>query len=195
MNYKGPSAIRMETREGFTFLEVLVALAVISISIVALLNSHTISLRNYLYSQILSRGTLLAEEKINKMEAKGITEMENEEAEEYENGLRYVLEQGEFYDEEETEIYQPEWRWDYWWLSTVEETEYEGVQKITVEVFSRRLVRRPTDVDPWDLERITPTVRLVTYIAATNRREDARSGTSPTTRGETRADRTGVYSR
>ncbi|MDP2896231.1 MAG: prepilin-type N-terminal cleavage/methylation domain-containing protein [bacterium] len=167
--------------DGFTFLEVLVALSVISISIVALLNSHTLSLRQYLKSQILSRATMLAEEKINEIEAKGLPEIDDLEAEEYENGLRYVLTEGEFYDEEDTDRLQPLWRADYWWTTTIEDTEFDGVRKVTVEVFSKRLARESVDVDPWDEVQISPSVRLVTYIAATNRREEARSGVSPST--------------
>jgi len=182
------------TSGGFTFLEVLVALAVLSISIVALLNCHSLGLKHYLYSQIISRATLLAEEKINEIEAKGLQEIDDEEAEEYENGLRYVVEEGEFYDEEQyaddpyEERRQPTWRQDYWWSTIIEETEFEGVRKITVEVFSRRFIRESVDIDPWDEEQISPTVRLVTYIASTNRREDSRSGTQASST-QTRATR------
>jgi general secretion pathway protein I len=187
-------------RAGFTFLEVLVALAVLSISIVALLNCHSLGLKHYLYSQIISRATLLAEEKINEIEAKGLQEFDEEEVEEYENGLRYVVEEGEFYDEEQraddpfAERMQPEWRADYWWSTLVEETEYEGVRKVTVEVFSRRFIRESVDIDPWDEEQVSPTVRLVTYIASTNRREDSRVGTqaSSTETGAARQERRGV---
>ncbi len=182
MRYNGLAGNERLHKTGFTFLEVLVALAVVSISIVALLNCHTISLKNYLYSQIISRATLLAEEKINEITAKGLPEIDDEEALEYANELRYVLKEGEFYDEEETDFFQPAWRLDYWWRSTVEETEYDGVRKVVVEVFSRRFVRDSVDVDPWDEEQISPTVRLVTYVAATNRREDARSGPAPDSR-------------
>jgi prepilin-type N-terminal cleavage/methylation domain-containing protein len=172
---------------GFTFLEVLVALCVLSISIVALLNCHTISLRNYVYSENISRATMLAEEKINEAEARAITEIGEDEAQEYDNGLRYVTEEGEFYDQDETELYQPKWRADYWWRSIVEETEYDEVRKVVVEVFSRRLARDSMDIDPWDEEQISPAVRLVTYVSTTNRREDARLGQTPSLR----AGRTG----
>lgn len=172
--------------EGFTFLEILVALAVVSISIVVLLNCHTRSLKNYVYSQIISRATLLAEEKINEIQAKGLREIDDTDAEEYDNGLRYVLEEGEFYDEEEMERIQPEWRWDYWWRTLIEETEYEYVRKITVEVFSRDFVRESENIDPWDDEQVSPAVRLITYIAATNRTEDARSGSATNLRTQPR---------
>lgn len=177
---------RTQQTNGFTFLEVLVALAVISISIVALLNSHTLSLKQYLKSQILSRATMLAEEKINELEAEGFQEIDELEAEQYENGLKYVVEEGDFYDEDETERLQPEWRSEYLWRTIVEETEYDGVRKITVEVFSERFLRESVDVNPWDDVQISPSVRLVTYIAATNRREDARSGVSTTTTSRSR---------
>lgn len=187
----------METREkrnntGFTFLEVLVALCVVSISIVALLNCHTISLRHYVYSQVISRATLLAEEKINEIEAKSLQRIDDSEAGvgEYDNGLQYIVEEGGFYDVEQTEFYQieqPEWRLDYWWRSITEETEYDGIRKITVEVFFGESVdevyfTQSVNIDPWDEEQISPRVRLVTYVASTNRREDARSGPAPSTR-------------
>lgn len=171
----------------FTFLEVLVALSVVSISIVALLNCHTISLRNYVKSQIISRATLLAEEKINGIEAKSFQRIDDTEAGEYDNGLQYMVKVGDFYDEEETEVYQPEWRLDYWWLSIMEETEYEGVRKVTVEVFFGEAPDEvysgdAMNIDPWSEEGARPMVRLVTYIASTNTREDARSGSAPSRR-------------
>lgn len=173
---------RGERTRGFTFLEVLVALAVISISIVALLNSHTHSLRQYLKSQILSRATMLAEEKINEIEAQGLPEIDELEAQEYENGLRYVVSDLTlFYDENDNERVQALWRADYSYITIIEETEFDGVRKVTVEVFSERLIRESVDVNPWDDVQISPSVRLVTYIAATNRREDARSGGTTTT--------------
>ena len=180
MLYRRRKHIQGSSQRGFTFLEVLVALAVISISLVALLNSHTVSLKNYLYSQIISRATLLAEEKISEIESQGIVAMDDPEVNEYDNGLAYLIMEGEFFDDEETELYQPQWRLNYWWRSTIEETEYEYVRKITVEVFSRRFVRESVDIDPWDDEQISPTVRLVTYIASTNAREDSRSGSAST---------------
>jgi len=168
---------------GFTFLEVLVALCVVSISIVALLNAHSISMRNSIYSQTISRATLLAEERINEIESKGLTQIDEEEFEEYENGLRYVVELGEFYDPEETEINQPEWRQDYWWRTTIEDTEYTYVQKVVVEVFLKKEEKnKPWSADPWEDEQVIPQVTLVTYIASTNRREDARSGSTATPR-------------
>jgi prepilin-type N-terminal cleavage/methylation domain-containing protein len=191
MRYRLLEARRGKSGQGFTFLEVLVALCVVSVSIVALLNCHTISLRNYVYSQTISRATLLAEEKINEIEAKGFPEIDDQEAEEYENGLRYFYEEGEFYDSEaeSTDVYQPVWRQEYWWSSLLEETEYEGVRKVTVEVYSRSFARKSVDIDPWDEQQISPAVRLVTYIAAANRREDARSGVQSGTRAGTRPAR------
>jgi prepilin-type N-terminal cleavage/methylation domain-containing protein len=190
MPYKGAMKRREKgNNAGFTFLEVLVALCVVSISIVALLNCHTVSLRNYVKSQIMSRATLLAEEKINEIESKSFQRIDDSEAGagEYENGLLYMVDVGDFYDEEETEVYQPGWRLDYWWLSIAEETEYEGVRKVTVEVF---FGVAPDDVysgnamniDPWSQNQARPIVRLVTYIASTNTREDARSGPAPSRR-------------
>jgi len=174
---------------GFTFLEVMVALAVISISIVALLNCQTASLRTYLRSQIISRATMLAEEKINEIEARGISEIDDQDADEYENGLLYVTDGRKFYDEEETELYQPEWRLDYWWRTTIEETEYDGVRKVVVEVFWQRYVGGFSDIPPWENEEISPTVTLITYIASTNSREDARSGSAAPSRSGRRSSR------
>ena len=191
MRYQLLEARRGKSGQAFTFLEVLVALSVVSVSIVALLNCHTISLRNYVYSQTISRVTLLAEEKINEIEAKGFPEIDDQEAEEYENGLLYFYEEGEFYDfeAEPTDLFQPVWRKEYWWSSLIEETEYEGVRKVTVEVYSRSFARKSVDVDPWDEQQISPAVRLVTYIAAANRREDARSGVQSGTQAGTRPAR------
>jgi len=166
-----------------------VALCVVSISIVTLLNCHTVSLRNYIKSQTISRATLLAEEKINEIEAKSFQRIDDSEpgAGEYVNGLKYLVAVGDFYDEEETEVYQPEWRLDYWWLSIAEETEYQGVRKVTVEVFFGEAPddvysEDATNIDPWSEEEASPMVRLVTYIVSTNTREDARSGSAPSRR-------------
>jgi hypothetical protein len=134
-------------------------------------------MRNSLYSQVISRATLLAEEKINEIEAKGLTQIEEDQAGEYDNGLRYIVEEGEFYDEQVTEIYQPEWRQNYWWRTTIEDTEYTNVQKVVVEVFLKER-EKPGSSNPWEEEQIIPRVTLVTYIASTNTREDARSGST-----------------
>ncbi len=153
------------------------ALAIVSISIVSLLHCHSRSLKSYVLSQIVSRATLLAEEKINEVEAKGLQEIDDQEAGEYENGFRYVVEEGSFWDEE-GDYEQPEWRIDYSWRTIIEETEYDNVHKITVEVYSEEFMRESEPVDFWDAEVVRPAVRLVTYIGSTNQREDARSGTT-----------------
>jgi prepilin-type N-terminal cleavage/methylation domain-containing protein len=189
------TAKRKRNVAGFTYLEVLVALAVISIAFVALLNSHTISLRNQFKSRILSRATMLGEEKINEIEARGMSEFDEQEADKYDNGLLFVTTSGIFIDDEDTERFQPEWRRDYWWRTTVEETEYEGVRKAVVEVFWQRYAAGVSNMNVLDNQEAIPTVTLVTYVATTNRREDSRIGTTSSSSNQTRRSGTSVYSR
>ena len=56
---------------GFTFIEVLAALAIIAIALVALLRLHLISIRSTQRSDTLTRAGLLAQEKMAQLVAEG----------------------------------------------------------------------------------------------------------------------------
>lgn len=65
------AAIRQTGKNAFTFIEVLVALAIVSISLLALIRLHIISIKMTDTAQITSQAVLLANEKIAEILAAG----------------------------------------------------------------------------------------------------------------------------
>ena len=65
------AAIGQSAKNAFTFIEVLVALAIVSISLLALIRLHIISIRMTDTAQITSQAVLLANEKIAETLAAG----------------------------------------------------------------------------------------------------------------------------
>ena len=62
---------RVEIPTGFTFVEVIVALAIVSISLLGLIRLHLISIRMVEAAEVTSQAVLLAEEKIAEALALG----------------------------------------------------------------------------------------------------------------------------
>ena len=60
----------VDTHKGFTFLEVLAALAIVAIALVALLHLHLISIRTTERNDIHTRAGFLAQQKIAELTAK-----------------------------------------------------------------------------------------------------------------------------
>ncbi|MBA7479735.1 hypothetical protein ES707_15171 [subsurface metagenome] len=120
---------------GFTLLEVLVAISIIAIALVTLLTTHAFSVKNSTSSRIISRAVMLAEEKMTELEINGFSFTEDgEELEpisEGEDGA--TIYEGDFVLEDEE---NQEWRHDYYWSATVEETDIQGLAMLTLEVFS-----------------------------------------------------------
>lgn len=66
-----PAARKVTRAKGFTFIEVMVALAIVSISLLALLRLHLISIRMADNAQKISQAVFLAEQKIAETLAEG----------------------------------------------------------------------------------------------------------------------------
>jgi general secretion pathway protein I len=66
-----PAAKKVTRAKGFTFIEVMVALAIVSISLLALLRLHLISIRMAETAQKISQAVFLAEQKIAETLAEG----------------------------------------------------------------------------------------------------------------------------
>jgi len=66
-----PSAMKMTQSRAFTFVEVIVALAIVSISLLGLIRLHLLSIRMVEAAEITSHAVLLAEEKIAETLALG----------------------------------------------------------------------------------------------------------------------------
>ena len=66
--------MKMRSSKGFTFIEVIIALVVVSISLLGLIKLHLISIRMAGMAEITSQAVLLAEEKIAETLALGYPE-------------------------------------------------------------------------------------------------------------------------
>jgi prepilin-type N-terminal cleavage/methylation domain-containing protein len=131
---------KMNSSKGFSLIEVLAAMAVLSIALVALLHAHANSVRNTVSMRILLQASMLAQEKMNELEATGY---ELEDPEEYEleseseeNDLEYLRLYQEDDFENETFDESLNWREEYHWQVFIDETDYDNIAKLTVIVIS-----------------------------------------------------------
>jgi general secretion pathway protein I len=75
MLFKDKFAVRKATQiKGFTFIEVMIALAIVSISLLALLKLHLISIRMAEKAQLTCQAVFLAEQKLAEILALGYPE-------------------------------------------------------------------------------------------------------------------------
>jgi general secretion pathway protein I len=116
-------------QRGFTLLEVMVALAVLSIALVALFSQQAASIKQGNEARVITKATFLAQERM----AEVLTRQQ----------LRAGEEQGETQDSVPA----------FQWKTAVEETDVEGMQKITVIVL-------------WKEGGQGRDLRFVTYVAA-----------------------------
>ena len=130
---------KMNSRKGFSLIEVLAAMAVLSIALVALLHAHANSVRNTVSMRILLQASMLAQEKMNELEATGYVledpeefeiEAENDDEVDYERLYEEDVFENETYDE------SLDWREEYQWQVFIDETDYENIAKLTVVVIS-----------------------------------------------------------
>lgn len=98
-------------RPGFTFLELLVALAILGASFTVLLSAHTSAARQEARARRLMTATLLAREVLTETEVEGFPDLGEE--------------QGDFGEEFP----------DYSWARRVETTEFDRVRLVYIEVF------------------------------------------------------------
>ena len=130
---------KMNSRKGFSLIEVLAAMAVLSIALVALLHAHANSVRNTVSMRILLQASMLAQEKMNELEAIGYVledpeefeiEAENDDEVDYERLYEEDVFENETFDE------SLDWREEYQWQVFIDETDYENIAKLTVVVIS-----------------------------------------------------------
>ena len=97
--------------KGFTLFEVLVALAVIGISLVLILESFSLSAKISNESKNISLATLLANDKMVEIETEGFPETGEEEG-----------------------IFEPPYS-GFKWIKSIEDLEIEGMRKAVVAVY------------------------------------------------------------
>lgn len=147
------SSFTTTTVSGFSLIEVMVALAVISIALVALLNTYANSLTSAITTRVLLQASILAQEKMNELELSGYVLEEGEEidvATEEDEYLR-LYEEGQF--ENDTLDEHLDWREEYFWEVYIDEGDISGISKLTISVYNDIFKKR------------VPPVELVTWIS------------------------------
>ncbi len=114
----GHTATKKVTARAFTFVEVIVALAVVSISLLALLRLHMISVTMADAAETTSQGIFLAEGKISEVLALGYPEVGTNSGSAEKNNLRF------YWQSEVADL----------GLQQVDEADITGLRKISVDV-------------------------------------------------------------
>jgi prepilin-type N-terminal cleavage/methylation domain-containing protein len=165
---------RSTTRDGFTLLEVLIALAIASLTLVTALATISTGQRNIAMGQLKTRGSMLAREKLAELEAAGYPDPDPKDALNADSELGDVIwiEEGEFVEEDELDPFDKpanQWRADFYWQVIVETPpNMKGIRMVTVRIFSKRF-RAPKREAQWhdyikkDYQLL---VEVVTYRAA-----------------------------
>ncbi|MCX6338405.1 MAG: type II secretion system minor pseudopilin GspI [Candidatus Aureabacteria bacterium] len=123
---------RCGTHRGFTLVEVMVALVIISIGMVTLLSTHVISTRTYAEAKATTVCSLLAQQKLAELQA-GELPPPGETS-------------GGFEDNEH-----------YQWTLSVRETELEALREVTLEVS----LRPPEEIEETEgMPKVTVTTSL-----------------------------------
>ncbi len=120
---------------GFTLIEVMIAIAIIAIALVVILHSYGLGVSMANESQDFSLATLFAQEKMAEIEMEGfpeIGEKEGDFGEEYPSGSETLL----------------GWRPRFTWKEIVAETPMEELRKVTLTI-------------SWDEKNL----EVVTYLA------------------------------
>ena len=112
-----PSEKRQTRRSGFTLLEVMIAMAILAIALVAVFQSQSQSISMAGSSRFLTTASLLAQSKMTEIEAVDMKDVKTE------NG-----DFGEGFP-------------DYIWRVEVKDTELENVKKIEMTVTHNRMMR------------------------------------------------------
>jgi prepilin-type N-terminal cleavage/methylation domain-containing protein len=165
---------RSTTRHGFTLLEVLIALAIASLTLVTALATISTGQRNIAMAQLKTRASMLAREKFAELEAAGYPDPDPDEAlnADSELGDLIWIDEGEFVDEDELDPFDEsanQWRADFYWQVIVESPpNMEGIRMVTVRIFSKRFRARKQEARWHDYikEDYQLLVEVVTYRAA-----------------------------
>lgn len=167
--------MREANTKAFTLVEVIIAVAIFTVSIVGLLSIVATSQNNLVEGRLLEKAMFLAEQKMNEVHRVGYQPLDEEEDEEVtldetdeENPVRIFSKEGEFYIdayEGYASLQNDEWLKDYCWQVIIKESDdLEGVQFITVKVFNKNLSGKDNEYTD---NEYGVAAQLVTYIAAT----------------------------
>ena len=157
---------------GFTLLEVLIALAIASLTLVTALATVSTGQRNAALAQLKSRASMLAREKLAELEAGSYPDPDPEQAINpgAEADQLIWIEEGEFEEEEGFFGRLPDtWRAEFYWQTILESVPgMEGIRMVTVRVFAKRFRAREAEARWHDYieEDYRLLVEIVTYRAA-----------------------------
>jgi prepilin-type N-terminal cleavage/methylation domain-containing protein len=165
---------RPATRRGFTLLEVLIALAIASLTLVTALATISTGQRNIAMVQLETRASMLARAKLSELEAAGYPDPDPDKALNAgaELGDLVWIEEGEFVDEEELDPYEEsgdDWRADFYWQVIIETPpNMKGIRMVTVRIFSKqyRANKQEARWPDYIEEDYRLLVEVVTYRAA-----------------------------
>jgi prepilin-type N-terminal cleavage/methylation domain-containing protein len=162
---------RRRTLCAFTLLEVLIAMAIASLTLVTALAAVSTGLRNEAIAKLKSRASMLAREKLSELEVGDYPDPDPAEAVNKgadEDELIWI-DEGEF---EEPGLFGdlPEtWRSDFYWQTILESTPgMKGIRTLTLRIYTKRYRARPNEAR-WK-DYITKDyqllVEIVTYRSA-----------------------------
>jgi type II secretion system protein I len=157
---------------GFTLLEVLIALAVASLTLVTALAAVGTAQRNATLAQLKSQACMLARAKMAELDAGDYPDPDPSGAINPGAAADQLIwiEEGEF--EETDTLFNSEpatWRSDFYWQTILESAPgMEGIRMLTVRVFAKRFRARPEEARWRDYikEDYQLLVEIVTYRAA-----------------------------
>jgi type II secretion system protein I len=163
--------VRRRWTRAFTLLEVLIAMAIASLTLVTALAAVSTGLRNEAIAKLKSRASMLAREKLAEIEVGDYPDPDpaqavNKGAEEDE---LIWIDEGEF---EEPGLFGdlPEtWRSDFYWQTILESTPgMKGIRTLTVRIYTKRYRARPNEARWKDYikEDYQLLVEIVTYRSA-----------------------------
>jgi len=159
---------------GFTLLEVLIALAIASLTLVTMLATIGVGRRAIALARLDSLASMLAREKLSELAVGDFPVLDPKEAVNagHEDAPHAWIDEGEFV--EDTPAWQEPkdaWRAEFYWQTIIEEpadAEMQGILMLTVRVYSKRF-RARRDQREWadyidgDYRLL---VELVTYKSA-----------------------------
>ncbi len=162
------------TRRGFTLLEVLIALAIASLTLVTALATISTGQRNIAMTQLKTRASMLAREKLSELEAAGYPNPDAEEALNADSDLGDLIwiDEGEFVEDDDLDPFDEsadQWRADFYWQVIVESPpNMEGIRMVTVRIFTKqfRATKQEARWHDYIEEDYRLLVEVVTYRAA-----------------------------
>jgi type II secretion system protein I len=168
----GPARRTLRAAGGFTLLEVLIALAIVSLTLVTALASVSATQRNVALSQLRSRAAMLARQKLAELDAGEYPDPDPKTAVNpgAEADELVWIDEGEFETEEDPFGDQAHtWRAEYYWQTILESAPgMEGIRMLTVRVFTKRFRAREEEATWCDYikEDYRLLIEVVTYRAA-----------------------------